>query len=60
VCVRRPALGFLLTVVTIQATPLLIDAAGWRLVVAVLGIGPVIGAVAMARLQALTVRASAA
>jgi hypothetical protein len=60
VCVRRPALGFLLTVVTIQATPLLIDAAGWRVVVAVLGIGPVIGAVAMARLQALTVRASAA
>jgi MFS family permease len=57
------ALGFLLTVVTIQATPLLIDAAGWRLVLAVLGIGPVIGAVAMARLQRLTdarVRASAA
>ena len=54
------ALGFLLTVVTIQATPLLIDAAGWRLVVAVLGIGPVVGAVAMARLQSLSVRASAA
>jgi MFS family permease len=53
------ALGFSLTVVTIQATPLLVDAAGWRVVVAVLGIGPVIGMVAMARLQSLTTAAAA-
>jgi len=48
------AMGFLLTVVTIQATPVVVDHSGWRLVVAVLGIGPVIGMVAMARLQRLT------
>ncbi len=48
------AMGFLLTVLTIQITPVLIDHGGWRLVVALLGIGPVIGAIAMARLQRLT------
>jgi MFS family permease len=54
------ALGFLLTVFTIQMTPVVVDAGGWRLVAAILGIGPVIGAIAMARLSALTsVKASA-
>jgi hypothetical protein len=52
------AMGFLLTVVTIQATPVVVDHSGWRLVVAVLGIGPVIGMVAMARLQRLTTAAA--
>nr|BFE78510.1 hypothetical protein GCM10020093_011110 [Planobispora longispora] len=47
----QTAAGFLLTVVTIQATPLLAEAVGWRLAVAVLGIGPLAGAVAMIRLQ---------
>ncbi|GGS71202.1 MFS transporter [Planobispora rosea] len=47
----QTAAGFLLTVVTIQATPLLAEAAGWRVAVAVLGIGPLAGAVAMVLLQ---------
>lgn len=47
----QTAIGFLLTVATIQATPILVDLAGWRLAVLVLGAGPVVGAVAMLRLQ---------
>jgi hypothetical protein len=49
----QTAIGFLLTVVTIQATPLLAEHAGWPVAVAVLGIGPAIGSVAMLRLQRL-------
>jgi hypothetical protein len=45
----QTAIGFLLTI-TIQATPLLVELGGWRLAVAVLGIGPAAGALAMARL----------
>ncbi|GIH25020.1 MFS transporter [Acrocarpospora phusangensis] len=47
----QTAAGFLLTVLTIQLTPLLAEAAGWRAAVAVLGIGPLAGAIAMVRLQ---------
>jgi MFS family permease len=54
------ALGFLLTVLTIQVTPTLVDTSGWRLVAALLGIGPAIGMVAMARLHALTSAKAAA
>jgi MFS family permease len=46
----QTAIGFLLTTVTIHLTPLLVEAAGWRAAVAVLGIGPAAGAVAMIRL----------
>ena len=47
------AMGFLLTVLTIQAVPLIVEAAGWRPAVAVLGIGPAVGAVAMLRARDL-------
>jgi hypothetical protein len=46
----QTAIGFLLTIITIQATPLLVELGGWRLAVTVLGIGPAAGALAMARL----------
>ena len=47
------AIGFLLTVVTIQATPLIAERAGWPVAVALLGLGPAAGAVAMLRLARL-------
>ncbi|TDE08043.1 MFS transporter [Jiangella asiatica] len=50
----QTALGFLLTVVTIQAVPLLVQAGGWWLALAVLAVGPVWGCVAMSRLAPLT------
>jgi MFS family permease len=46
----QTAIGFLLTVVTIHATPLIADRAGWPVAVALLGLGPAAGAVAMLRL----------
>ncbi len=49
----QTAIGFLLTVVTINAVPYVVDWIGWRGAVALLAIGPIAGAVAMARLQAL-------
>ncbi len=49
----QTAVGFLLTVVTIQATPLVAERAGWPVAVALLGLGPVAGAVAMLRLARL-------
>ncbi|MDN5860917.1 MAG: MFS transporter [Pseudonocardia sp.] len=49
----QTALGFLLTTVTIQALPLLADAVGWRLAMPLLALGPLLGAVAMARLLRL-------
>jgi MFS family permease len=47
------AIGFLLTVVTIQATPLVAEHVGWPVAVALLGVGPAAGAVAMLRLARL-------
>jgi MFS family permease len=49
----QTAIGFLLTVVTIQATPLVAEHAGWPVAVALLGLGPAAGAVAMLRLAPL-------
>jgi MFS family permease len=49
----QTAIGFLLTVVTIQALPLLADAVGWRTAMPLLAIGPLLGVVAMARLRPL-------
>ncbi|MFI7349699.1 MFS transporter [Streptomyces sp. NPDC049936] len=43
----QTAIGFALTVVTIQLTPLLADAAGWRYAFLLLAPGPLAGAVAM-------------
>lgn len=45
----QTAIGFLLTVVTIQFVPLVADAVGWRYSFLLLAPGPVIGAIAMAR-----------
>jgi MFS family permease len=50
------ALGFGLTVLTIQSVPTLVAAGGWRLPIALLGIGPVVGMLAMSRLHLLTRR----
>jgi MFS family permease len=50
----QTAIGFLLTVVSIHAVPVLVDVGGWRLAVVVLGVGPALGAVAMRRLHAAT------
>jgi MFS family permease len=48
----QTALGFTLTLVTIQALPYLVQAVGWRYAFAPLAIGPALGVWAMARLRA--------
>jgi sugar phosphate permease len=45
----QTATGFLLTVVTIHVVPVLADAVGWQYFFLALAIGPLSGAVAMAR-----------
>jgi MFS family permease len=55
----QTALGFALTFVTVQATPVLSQAIGWPATIALLGLGPAFGLVAMLRLRALTRRADA-
>ena len=47
----QTAIGFLLTIVTIQATPLIAEHAGWPVAVALLALGPAAGTVAMLRLD---------
>ncbi len=47
----QTALGFLLTVVTIQLLPLVQQAAGWPAAVMILAVGPVLGVIAMLRLR---------
>ena len=49
----QTALGFALTFITVQATPVLAEAAGWPLVLAGLSLGPVFGVIAMSRLKAI-------
>ncbi len=49
----QTAIGFLLTVLTINAVPVVVDLVGWRVAVAMLAIGPAAGAVAMSRLDVL-------
>ncbi|NHA68112.1 MFS transporter [Phycicoccus flavus] len=49
----QTAVGFLLTVLTINAVPVVVDLAGWRVAVALLALGPLAGAVAMQRLDVL-------
>lgn len=46
----QTALGFALTAVTVQATPLLANSLGWPIVLAGLAIGPAAGILAMLRL----------
>ena len=50
------ALGFLLTVVTIQGVPVVAAAYGWPVAVALLSVGPLLGAIAMVRLSPLLPR----
>ncbi len=47
----QTALGFLLTLITVQLTPLLATHIGWPVVLATLALGPVFGIVAMHQLQ---------
>ena len=55
----QTAVGFLLTVVTINAVPYVVDASSWRVATCLLALGPLVGAVAMARLDTvLRVRAT--
>jgi hypothetical protein len=46
----QTALGFALTAVTVQVTPLLASAFGWPAILAGLALGPVVGIAAMMRL----------
>ena len=48
----QTSMGFLLTLVTIQILPRLVDTVGWRYAFAFLAIGPVVGIIAMGRLRA--------
>jgi len=49
----QTALGFALTIATVQATPLLAAALGWPTVLAGMALGPAFGIVAMARLRSM-------
>jgi len=49
----QTALGFLLTVVTIQLVPVVASAASWPVAVAMLSVGPLLGSLAMVRLTPL-------
>lgn len=49
----QTALGFALTIVTVQTTPMLASAFGWPTVLAGLALGPFFGVVAMMRLRVL-------
>lgn len=47
------SLGFLLTTITIQAVPLLVDAVGWSWAFPLLAVGPMLGIVSIRRLARL-------
>lgn len=49
----QTAIGFALTFLTVQVTPLVATSFGWPLVLVILSLGPVGGVVAMARLRRL-------
>ena len=49
----QTALGFALTILTVQATPALAASFGWPLIFAIMAFGPAFGVVAMLRLQRL-------
>src|SRR5262249_60725180 len=55
----QTAVGFLITVVTIQGVPLVQEATSWPTAIALLGIGPLLGSVAMLRLSPLMRRSAA-
>lgn len=49
----QTSIGFLITIVTIQLTPLIADLVSWRYAFAYLALGPLVGTVAMLRLRRL-------
>ena len=49
----QTSMGFLLTMVTIQLVPLMVEGAGWRWAFPVLALGPAVGIIAARPLQAL-------
>ncbi|MGQ0573423.1 MAG: MFS transporter [Pseudonocardia sp.] len=49
----QTAIGFLLSVLTIQALPLFAGVVGWQAAVPLLAVGPLLGVLAMARLRPL-------
>jgi hypothetical protein len=49
----QTALGFALTIATVQFTPLVAAAVGWPLLMALLALGPAFGIAAMLRLRAI-------
>ena len=49
----QTAIGFTLTVVSIQLVPLLVELVGWRYAFLILAPGPLLGAIAMHRFQAI-------
>ena len=54
----QTSLGFLLTTVTIQSVPPIVDAAGWRWAFPLLALGPALGIAAIARLARTGQRAA--
>ncbi|HMB47700.1 MAG TPA: MFS transporter, partial [Afifellaceae bacterium] len=50
----QTALGFTLTIATVQLTPVLAAAIGWPLTLAAMALGPAYGIVAMLRLRRLS------
>lgn len=47
----QTSIGFLLTAVTVQATPYVADRIGWPLVLGIMGLGPILGVLAMRALM---------
>jgi MFS family permease len=47
----QTAIGYTLTVVSIQLVPVVVHAAGWRVAALVLAVGPVLGAISMRKLR---------
>lgn len=54
----QTSLGFLLTMVTIQAVPAIVEAAGWRWAFALLALGPAAGIAAIRRFQRVRAQAT--
>jgi hypothetical protein len=54
----QTAVGFLLTLVTIRGVPLIADAVTWRWAFPVLGLGPMLGVMAMRRLDRTAILAT--
>lgn len=50
----QTALGFTLTIVTVQFTPVLAGTFGWPTIIAAMALGPLFGVVAMRRLQRMS------